>query len=127
MTLHCLISAAASAQDGSLQNDSIHRLGENRNRTIVSMCSLAGRLNCSLIENSLIIEDQTWLQNISIGVITCNSSISPVLVFSNTTAVERNNLQCPTTVPLGQFNIVFDLNVYFDETANLTVINITVS
>jgi hypothetical protein len=123
-------AAAAFAQDGSLQRESIRQLEQNRNRTIVPTCSLENRLNCVLqnIDNSLIIDDhQTSLQNISIGVVTCNSSISPVLTLSNATMVERDNLRCPTTIPLGQFNLIFDLDVYFNESINFTIIDIMVS
>lgn len=115
--------------DGTLQRDSIFQLAQNRNTSIVTTCSLEGivRLNCVLQENSLVIEDQTWLQNISITVVSCNSSISPVLIFSNGTVVERDNLQCPTTVPLGQLLLVFDLDTFLNTSINVPVIDTTVS
>lgn len=127
--LYCSTSAAAFAQDGSLERDSIHQLGQNRNTSIVNSCPLEslGGLRCVLRNNGLIIEDQIWLQTISIGVVTCNSSISPMFIYSNGTEVERDNLRCPTTVPLGQLNVVFDLDVFFNETINFTVIDVEVS
>lgn len=85
----------------------------------------SGGLLCVLENNSLITEDQVYLRNIDITVVTCNSSLSVVFTLSNDMMVRENNLQCPTTIPLGQLMIKFSLNVFTDYSTemNFTVIN----
>ena len=78
------------------------------------MCSLAGTsiLLCNLQENGLIIENGVYLKRINIVINTCNSSLSPMFLFSNNATKGRDELWCPTKIPLGQLSIMFDLDIF---------------
>ena len=111
------------------QRDSVHQLRENRNMEIVTMCPLAefNILSCNLQTNALIIENGVYLRSINIVIETCNSSLSPTFTYSNRHRVERHNLRCPTKIPLGQLNVMFDFDIFINQTTNFTVIGTTVS
>ena len=121
--------SAAFAQGNMAQRDSVRQLRDNRNIEIVTMCPLAefNILSCNLQENALIIENRVYLQSINIVIETCNSSLSPMFTYSNGRIIERDNLRCPTKIPLGQLNIMFDFDIFINQTTNFTVIGTTVS
>ena len=121
--------SAASAQGNMAQRDSVRQLRDNRNMEIVTMCPLAefNILSCNLQENALIIENGVYLQSIDIVIETCNSSLSPRFTYSNGRIIERDNLHCPTKIPLGQLNTMFEFDIFINRTTNFTVIGTTVS
>ena len=112
------------------QRDSVRDLRNNRNMEIVVMCPLAevNILSCDLQQdNRLTDEDGIYLQQLNIVINTCNVSLSPSFMFSNGTMRRSDGLRCTTKIPLGQFSIMFDLNIFLNQTTNFTVITTMVS
>ena len=97
---------------------------------IVVTCPLveANILSCNLQqENPLMSEDGVYLQQLNIVINTCNASLSPSFIFSNNIMRRKDGLRCTTKIPLGQFSVMFDLNIFLNQTNNFTVITTMVS
>ena len=114
------------------QKNSVHMMRVNRNMDIITTCPLARAniLSCDLSleqANRFMNDNGGYLEHFVIVINTCNSSLSAMFVFSNNATNRSDNLQCPTKIPLGQFNIMFDLDIFIDQTTNFTVIGTAVS
>ena len=117
-------------QDGGAQAEGLRSLGENRNTSLVGSCNVTGDniLTCPVLGQSLVVDGQVYVQQFELRVNTCGSSLSPIFILSNETQVTdaAENLQCNTTVPLGQLELIFNVAVFLDED-NTTVIRASVS
>ena len=101
---------------------------ENRNKMIITSCQNNSRAwSCVVEVNRLIIENQIYLQNISVFINTCISALTPVFTFSNRMMDNRTNLRKSTTIPLGQLSITFGLDICVNKTTNITMISTSVS
>ena len=118
---------------GSLeQRDSVRRLSDNRNMDIIPTCPLErfNILSCDVTDaqgKRLTTGNGEYLTRIEIRINTCNSSLSPVFVFSDNTMKINDELRCPMKIPLGQLNIMFDLKTFINQSTNFTVIDTAVS
>lgn len=130
--LTVFILIAVLPQGSMEQRDSVYRLSGNRNMDIIPTCPLErfNILRCDVTDaqgKRLTTGNGEYLTHIEIRINTCNSSLSPVFVFSNNTMKINDELRCPMKIPLGQLNIMFDLKTFINQSTNFTVIDTTVS
>ena len=128
----CIYTTAVFAQGNMEQRDSVRQLRDNRNMDIITTCPRAdvNILSCDVTdmqERRLTTGNGEYLRRFEIIINTCNSSLSPVFVFSNNTVKRSDELRCSTKIPLGQLNIMFDLKIFINQSTNFTVIDTAVS
>ena len=126
------ILTAVFPQGSMEQRESVYRLSGNRNMDIIPTCPLENFniLSCDVTDvqgKRLTTGNGEYLTRIEIRINTCNSSLSPVFMFSDNTIKRNDELRCPMKIPLGQLNIMFDLKTFINQSTNLTVIDTAVS
>ena len=76
------------------QRDSVRRLSGNRNMDIIPTCPLENFNILSCDVTGLAIGNGEYLTRFEIIINTCNSSLSPVFVFSDNTMNRSDELRC---------------------------------